>query len=118
LFGDQLNATNVTGCAIVFSGVILYKVVFHIEKAEKMEMAVHEKNRKENVGSKLMDGSGDADADGFKDEPGEVDFVQTRGVELVDRRSSGKSPMLHRKMIKDNGDIDDEGEHVPSLRLM
>eukprot|EP00529_Nitzschia_sp_RCC80_P023639 CAMPEP_0113489642 /NCGR_PEP_ID=MMETSP0014_2-20120614/26634_1 /TAXON_ID=2857 /ORGANISM="Nitzschia sp." /LENGTH=457 /DNA_ID=CAMNT_0000383385 /DNA_START=331 /DNA_END=1701 /DNA_ORIENTATION=+ /assembly_acc=CAM_ASM_000159 len=35
-FGDQLNAINVTGVCIVFSGVMLYKIVFHLEKnAEK-----------------------------------------------------------------------------------
>ncbi|KAL3943329.1 MAG: hypothetical protein SGBAC_002612 [Bacillariaceae sp.] len=35
LFGDDLNGTKVLGMFIVFSGVILYKIVFHLEKAEK-----------------------------------------------------------------------------------
>jgi hypothetical protein len=30
-----LNAVNVSGCAVVFAGVILYKLVFQIEKEEK-----------------------------------------------------------------------------------
>jgi len=35
LFGDELNGTKVLGMCIVFSGVILYKIVFHLEKEEK-----------------------------------------------------------------------------------
>ena len=35
LFGDKLNAKNIAGCAVVFFGVILYKIVFHLEKKEK-----------------------------------------------------------------------------------
>jgi solute carrier family 35, member C2 len=31
-FGDKLNTINITGVCIVFSGVLLYKVVFHLEK--------------------------------------------------------------------------------------
>lgn len=32
LFGDDLNGTKIFGICIVFSGVILYKIVFHLEK--------------------------------------------------------------------------------------
>lgn len=110
LFGDKLNAINISGCAIVFSGVILYKIVFHLEKAEKMEMAVNDKNLRENVRSKLMHGSGDD----FHDEPDEANFVRTRTVELVDR-ALGKSPHIHHKMIQ----VDDEAEDViPPLRMV
>jgi solute carrier family 35 protein C2 len=36
-FGDQLNLINTTGVCIVFSGVLLYKVVFHIGKKSREE---------------------------------------------------------------------------------
>eukprot|EP00934_Nitzschia_sp_Nitz4_P002140 Nitzschia sp. Nitz4//scaffold504_size4529//148//1388//NITZ4_009242-RA/size4529-augustus-gene-0.10-mRNA-1//1//CDS//3329553599//2140//frame0 len=32
IFGDQLNAINIAGCATVFIAVGLYKLVFHMEK--------------------------------------------------------------------------------------
>ena len=32
---DQLNLTNSLGVAVVFSGVLLYKVSHHLEKKEK-----------------------------------------------------------------------------------
>jgi len=31
-FGDNVNAKNLIGCSVVFSGVILYKYLFHIKK--------------------------------------------------------------------------------------
>ena len=34
IFGDKLNITNTTGVCIVFSGVVMYKVVFHLEKKD------------------------------------------------------------------------------------
>ena len=33
-FGDTLNWINFGGCVIVFCGVILYKIIFHLEKEE------------------------------------------------------------------------------------
>jgi solute carrier family 35 protein C2 len=35
LFGDTLNRINVAGCLIVFSGVILYKVTYHLAQHDK-----------------------------------------------------------------------------------
>merc|ERR1712238_238900 len=32
IFGDQLNILNATGVCIVFLGVVIYKIVFHLEK--------------------------------------------------------------------------------------
>mmetsp|Transcript_36606 Transcript_36606/g.37023 ORF Transcript_36606/g.37023 Transcript_36606/m.37023 type:complete len:405 (-) Transcript_36606:1738-2952(-) len=32
IFGDQLNILNTTGVCIVFLGVVIYKIVFHLEK--------------------------------------------------------------------------------------
>ncbi len=34
IFGDKLNAINVLGCVVVFSGVMLYKVSLHVSKLE------------------------------------------------------------------------------------
>ena len=41
-FGDKLNVINVTGFFFVFLGVILYKIVFHIEKEERKQMRAEE----------------------------------------------------------------------------
>ena len=35
-FGDKLNIINTSGVCVVFSGVLIYKVVFHIEKKKKV----------------------------------------------------------------------------------
>jgi len=35
-FGNDINAVNLLGCFIVFSGVILFKLSIHIEKLEKI----------------------------------------------------------------------------------
>mmetsp|Transcript_17632 Transcript_17632/g.38518 ORF Transcript_17632/g.38518 Transcript_17632/m.38518 type:complete len:390 (+) Transcript_17632:220-1389(+) len=37
LFGDSLNITNTVGVCVVFSGVALYKVAFHLEKKKRNE---------------------------------------------------------------------------------
>lgn len=34
-FGDDMNATKIVGMCIVFLGVILYKITFHLDKQEK-----------------------------------------------------------------------------------
>lgn len=31
VFGDELNRINLTGCAIVFLGVVMYKVMYHLQ---------------------------------------------------------------------------------------
>ena len=43
LFGDDLNSTKIFGMCIVFSGVILYKIVFHLEKEEKEAQGAYER---------------------------------------------------------------------------
>lgn len=35
VFGDELNAINILGCVVVFTGVILYKASLHVRKLEK-----------------------------------------------------------------------------------
>lgn len=111
-FGDKLNAINISGCTMVFSGVILYKLVFHLDKAEKM--ALHEKNMKDNVGSKLMheSRSGDDDDD---DDDDEVDYVPIRAVELVDR-NSGKLHQSGRNTVEDQED--ETGYVMPTVKLV
>lgn len=109
-FGDKLNAINISGCTMVFSGVILYKLVFHLEKAEKM--ALHDKNMKDNVGSKLMHESGGSDDD---DDDGEADYVPIRAVELVDR-NSGKPLPYGRNMVMDQED--ETGYIMPTVKLV
>ena len=95
---------------MVFSGVILYKLVFHLEKAEKM--ALHDKNMKDNVGSKLMHESGGSDDD---DDDGEADYVPIRAVELVDR-NSGKPLPYGRNMVMDQED--ETGYIMPTVKLV
>lgn len=60
-FGDKLNLINATGCSIVFLGVFLYKLVFHLEKEAgneeaRIREALQEKNKKEDVGESLLSG--------------------------------------------------------------
>lgn len=40
IFGDTLNWINTSGVCVVFSGVLLYKVVFHIEKMQKHQVSM------------------------------------------------------------------------------
>jgi solute carrier family 35 protein C2 len=35
VFGDALNPTNVMGCFVVFGGVVVYKISYHLEKMGK-----------------------------------------------------------------------------------
>jgi solute carrier family 35 protein C2 len=34
-FGDALNATNIMGCLVVFGGVLVYKIAYHLDKMER-----------------------------------------------------------------------------------
>ena len=72
-FGDKLNAINMTGFGIVFLGVILYKIVFHLEKESRMEEVMEEKILMEDTDGGLNDGDDNQD------------YVNARAVELVDR---------------------------------
>jgi len=112
-FGDQLNVINVSGCAVVFTGVVLYKLVFHLEKAEeKVESALREKNAKEDVDSRLIRDSHHQDDFRDKDEEAQADFVSSRrSLELVDRHA--RSPlMIHPSTMQ----VDEEEHELPALR--
>lgn len=88
-FGDRLNLVNVSGCLVVFSGVVLYKIVFHLEKAKKDEaMPMRLKAHRDGMGGKLIENE-----HGFRDDVDEVGSVSSaRGVELVGRHHASSSP--------------------------
>ena len=94
---------------MVFSGVILYKLVFHLDKAEKL--ALQEKTMKDNVGSQLMHESGSED----EDDEDESDYVPIRAVELVDR-NSGKPLQYGRNMVEDHDA--ETGYIMPTTQLI
>jgi hypothetical protein len=54
LLGDKLNVITVTGCCVVFSGVLLYKIVFQLEKEAKTEETLKEHNMEYEVVGKLI----------------------------------------------------------------
>ena len=97
-FGDTLNLVNVSGCLVVFSGVILYKIVFHMEKAKKdditpMRLKVH----KDGLGGKLIENE-----HVFRDEEDEGRSVSSsRGVELVGRHHSPKTSITTMESVEE-----------------
>jgi hypothetical protein len=119
-FGDQLNRVNIMGCAVVFSGVFLYKIVFHMEKEAKKE-ALQSKASLE-VGS-LIRNEGDNDDDD--------DYNQSRvhyparSVELMGR-NTGKATAANRaatpkKMTEEalgSDDVSDDDHSSPKIRVV
>lgn len=92
-----MNKINMFGCAIVFMGVLLYKVVFHLEKAERKAAT-------------LIDGEDPDDGKLIRKAPSYEDdinyeFVSPRAVELVDRHP-GQYAEEHQADDEDG----DEGE--------
>ena len=77
-FGDKLNVINVTGFFFVFLGVILYKIVFHIEKEERKQTRAEEEILYEPV---TLDNKGNH-ADNEADNESTVLFDRT--LEMVD----------------------------------
>jgi hypothetical protein len=105
-FGDPLNAINVTGCGIVFLGVLLYKLVFHLEKEARRKEEVlhpHEKLATEEDGEEINNG---------KSSPSRA------GMELVDRaHRHSKTQQMTRKLALSDDDMD-ENNGDESLRLV
>jgi hypothetical protein len=108
-FGDKLNIVNVAGICVVFSGVVLYKIVFHFQKEAKEEdtRTLQRKNVREDVVGKLIDTaySGDED-DGDLDDSSRT--FSPRTVELVDRTNGRQNS--YSKMTTEtipNGDVGD-----------
>eukprot|EP00980_Cylindrotheca_fusiformis_P000720 scaffold168_cov124-Cylindrotheca_fusiformis.AAC.20 len=94
-FGDKLNLVNITGICIVFCGVILYKVVFHLEKAEReLEEEYLHIDTQESGGDALLNDD---------DEP--IRFSQRRSTELVDRNARKQhQPKTPTATIEEGGD--------------
>jgi len=87
-FGDKLNLINTTGVGIVFSGVLLYKVVFHMEKKAGQEQSM-EAVPTDEVDDELhfmdedeINGKIAGDSAGFRDknsdDESEDDYKETR----------------------------------------
>lgn len=109
----------------VFLGVILYKIVFHLEKKEKADQMMHDRDTMEHVHGKLIgDGENVEDDDvGFGatietttkySDDTDDSFGASRLVEMVDR-ISGKNSISHRRMevrTDENGGTIDETEYV------
>jgi solute carrier family 35 protein C2 len=45
VFGDTLNATNIMGCVVVFGGVMVYKVSYHLDSVAKEKNKIRESGR-------------------------------------------------------------------------
>jgi hypothetical protein len=91
VFGDKLNTTNLSGCGVVFLGVLLYKIVFHMEKLEAKKH--RRKDSYDNVLASLVVnvdtlGGGDDVAGSEVEE----ECIPARSIELRDRRGVEASP--------------------------
>ncbi|KAG7365026.1 triose-phosphate transporter family protein [Nitzschia inconspicua] len=111
-FGDRLNATNTTGVCVVFSGVILYKVVFHLEKRVKEQQSMEAipvedddddidfmedelvTKQKLSRDDRYKDHVSDDEEDGFSDEA-DGTSVMGQSVEMVENASS----VLHLRPV-------------------
>lgn len=96
-FGDKLNAVNATGVCIVFSGVVMYKVVFHYEKDARRVEAVpitDDDNNDDHSQGLVKKMSSDVSGGGFSDAPDKkyddrdvlLESNKVSGLEMVDNR--------------------------------
>jgi hypothetical protein len=116
-FGDKLNVINTTGVCVVFSGVLMYKVVFHMEKTNKdkaamepvpteeleEEMDFAAESLVEQVPSKsLYRDSRDKDSNGslevYEDEPKDGVLMPEQSVEMVEHGGDFHKRPLTRTM--------------------
>ena len=119
-FGDALNFVNVMGCAVVFSGVLLYKIVFHMEKEAK-KAALQAKTAGEVGG--LIRNEGDKDRGGDDEDYNDARvYYPARSVELMGR-NTGKATANRatpKKMKKDafeRVDESDDDHSLPKIQL-
>lgn len=92
--------------------------MFHLEKEEKAEQAVRDKNFKENVGGKLMNGSGDEfDDDDDNDDVVGIGVLPKRALELVDR-TLGKPHKPYNKMTTETVMTADDDDAKYDTRLV
>jgi solute carrier family 35 protein C2 len=91
IFGDKLNILNTTGVCIVFSGVILYKIVFHMEKKNS------ETNDMEAIPT--TDESSSDEEVLFVDEDDEIktgEIHNGNSLELAEHQNDDESETQHR----------------------
>jgi hypothetical protein len=100
-----LNAINVTGCGIVFLGVLLYKLVFHLEKeARRTEEMLHPHEKLST------------DEDG--EEVNAISSPSRAAMELVDRgHRYSKTQQRTTEHVLSDDDMD-ENSRDESLRLV
>lgn len=84
LFGDKLNMTNTAGVCVVFSGVALYKVVFHLQKKEAQTTGMQAVPTEDQFIDEDVELSGEENDTGEKEEEGEIDDDQE--LELANRQ--------------------------------
>lgn len=87
---------------VVFSGVILYKVVFQLEKAENMENAsIRSDGEKDELAGKLVENE-----IGFRDEVEDSEGISlSRAVELVGRHGATHLGRSNSKRLRDDAPI-------------
>jgi solute carrier family 35 protein C2 len=119
-FGDALNRVNVMGCAVVFFGVFLYKIVFHMEKEAK-KAALQVKNTAE-VGNLIRNEGGNDDGDDDNEYNQAHVQYPARSVELMGRNTGKASPnrASPKKMTEETLGSDDESDddHVPKILIV
>ncbi len=95
MFDDNLNIINVSGIAVVFLGVLLYKVTLHISKAEISESWMSEEESKYFSRVSLSDVSND-------------DFNYEEDVATRRGKRSRSDPDIALMLIAEDLDLDDD----------
>jgi hypothetical protein len=100
-FGDALNRVNVMGCAVVFFGVFLYKIVFHIEKEAKKAAALQTQSAGGGgeVDNLIRNERDDTNGDNNDNDKQVGVNYPARYVELMDR-NTGKATAKNRAGLK------------------
>jgi solute carrier family 35, member C2 len=132
-FGDQLNIVNTSGVAVVFLGVLIYKVVFHLEKQTKHQQnmqALPTEDEEEDI--HFMKGDdpvimhnqhGEAQAYKDHDSDDEIDnddevLMAEQSIEMVENINDA----LHQRhstmpdmMLDSNSTIDDKSDDTAMI---
>jgi solute carrier family 35 protein C2 len=110
IFGDKLNILNTTGVCIVFSGVILYKIVFHMEKKNS------DTNDMQAVPT-IDDSSSDEEVL-FVDEDDEIQTgeIHHGNSKKIDNGQSSTSPAYSLELAEHQDKDESETQHRLSKR--